>query len=294
MLIESGERQRRRLRRACWVGFGLSLLAFVVVVGHPLSIRWRLQQHGWTFVTTARRMLPDWVPEWAAPWFGRYECARLHWAPLHVHDLELLRRLAPELRCIDLVATEMSEAALAVLPQFPELSILELQEVRLDSAGLRHLKTIPKLEVLQCIKSRVDHDAMPHVADCRGLTDLCLWDTTNDDLRCLSSLSRLRSLALIESQITDDGVKELVDGFPNLESLTVFSAPITDIGLGVLTRLRKLRSMTLDDMPITDEGIQQLGGCPALGYLLLQKTKVTASGVTELQTSHPRIKASVN
>lgn len=294
VLVDSGERQRRRLRRACWVGFGLSLLAFVVVLGQPLVIRWRLQQHGWTFDTTAHRMLPEWAPRWMDPWFGRFECARLQWAPLRVHDLELLRRIAPELQWIELVGTDATDPALAVLPQFPKLSILELQDVRLDSSGLRHLKTIPKLEVLHFRKTIVDHESILHVANCRGLAGLSLSNCTDDDLRSLSALPRLQDLNLIESRITNDGVKDLVGGCPNLESLNVFSAHITDAGLGELTRLTKLRSMILDDMPITDKGIQQLGRCPALGYLLLQSTKATASGVSELQSSHPRIQASVN
>ncbi len=293
VLVDSSERQRRRLRRACWFGFGLSLLVFVVVIGQPLVIRWRLQQHGWTFDTTARRMLPDWAPGWMDPWFERIEGARLRWAPLRVDDLELLRRAAPELLRIDLVETVASEPALAVLSQFPELSKLELREVRLDAVFLPHLKTIPKLEQLYFTNTTVRLDGMPHLAACRGLAALSLWMSTDDDLQSLSSLPRLQSLHLDESRITDDGIKELVEVCPNLEALNVFSASVTDASLGQLTRLRKLRSMQLNDMPITDQGIQQLGRCPALEYLWLQRTKVTELGVSELRMSHPRINANV-
>lgn len=294
VLIESSEQQRRRLRRACWIGFCLSFLAFVVVIGQPLVIRWRLQQHGWNFDSTARRMLPDWIPVWLDPWFGRFESARLDRAPLRIGDLEALRQIAPQLAWIEVVGTDVSEPGVAALSQFPELTRLEFYIVRLDSAGLHHLATTPKLEVLIFNQTQLDQDAMQEISTCHGVTRLTLTGITDQDVRHLSSLVRLQSLELIESRITNDGVKELVDGCPNLESLNVYSAPITDTGLGDLIRLKKLRSMILDDIPITDEGIQQLGGCPALDYLLLQRTKVKASGVSELQTSHPRIKASVN
>ena len=292
-LIENAKRQRRWLRRACWASFGLLLLAFVVVVGQPLAIRWRLQQHGWTFDTTARRMLPDWVPGWVDPWFGRFECARLYRAPLRVGDLEALRRIAPQLSWIEVVGTEVSEPALAAVSKFPELAILEFYVVRLDSAGLHHLAMTPKLEALIFNETQLDQEAMQDILACHGVTRLTLTGITDQDVRRLSPLPRLQVLELIYDRISDDGVKELVDRCPNLESLFIYSSRITDAGLGELPRLRKLRSMILDDMPITDKGIQQLGRCPALDDLLLQGTEVTEAGVSELRTSHPRIQASV-
>ena len=42
--IEVAERQRRWLRRGCWVGCALALAAVVVVMSFPLFARWQLRR----------------------------------------------------------------------------------------------------------------------------------------------------------------------------------------------------------------------------------------------------------
>ncbi len=291
-LIENAERQRRLLRRAAWAGVAFVAVSILIVVGHPLYVRWQLRQHGWVLNTSMRGGLPDWVPQWAEPWFAKICTAQLAGKPLHVSDLESLRRFS-DLAKVDFDSTDVSAQSLAVLSQFPDLSSVVFLGVQIDATGLRHLATHRKLESIEFLDVYLDDSALEILATFHRLGALDVTDVTDENLRHLSRLHRLTHLGLWKSHVTDDGATWLTDNCPSLETLSIRGGPMTDVGLAEIARLPHLNYLQLVDVPITDDGIRHLMSCSTMTTLVLQKTKVTSAGVTELRKSHPSLNVTI-
>ena len=291
-LIAEAERQRRWLRRAAWAGVAFVAFAILFVVSQPLYVRWQLRQHGWELETSSRRGLPDWAPQWADPWFGKFECAQLKRSPLRPGDLDLLQRL-PEFGWIQLESTEASELALEKIAKLPGLWAVDFDDVRLESAGLRHLVAAPKLEALNFIDTILDETALEHIASCRHVTGLRLTGISDGDLRHLSRLHGLRGLGIKNCRLTDGGAKLLVDEFPGLTTLVIFNASFSDAVVADFARLPKLEYLTLVDMPITDAGLSELKTCASLKGVSVINSKATSASITELRKSLPSLEVSI-
>ena len=82
-------------------------------------------------------------------------------------------------------------------------------------------------------------------------------DVTDDGLKAISSLTKLRDLSFASERVTDDGLRHLA-GLTELESLSIHQAPVTDRGLKHLAGLRKLTSVDLTGSKVTDEGVREL------------------------------------
>ena len=78
----------------------------------------------------------------------------------------------------------------------------------------------------------------------------------DDDLLPLLKLSRVESVSLAHTSITDEGLSHL-GGLTNLKSLTLSYTAITDAGLVHIKGLAQLRDLTLPKR-ITDAGITDL------------------------------------
>jgi len=112
---------------------------------------------------------------------------------------------------------------------------------------------------------------------------------SNNGLRNLSeTCPSLQSLNLYLTNITDEGLKYLVDGCPQLEELSLDSCmKITDVGLRYLSdRCHELHSLNLCRcLKVTDMGLQYLAKeCPKLSYLVLDYCKITDEGLRNLST----------
>jgi hypothetical protein len=208
--IKIAERQRRWLRRGCWIGCGLMLVAVVVVMGLPLFARWQLMRHGWELETFSRRGLPDWAPLWADPWFGRIDSAQLRHRPLRNSDVDLLRHI-PNVGLIFLESTDVSDSALEKISQLPNLWAVDFNAVNLESAALRHLQQSPKLEALNFVSTRLNDAAMEHIANCPHLTGLRLIDVgiTDDGLLELKHCATLKAVLVKTAAVTSAGADEL-------------------------------------------------------------------------------------
>ena len=116
-IIDDAERQRKLLRRVCWAGVAFVAVAILFVVSQPLYVRWQLRQQGWKLEPSPGRGglpgrgLPDWAPQWADFWFGKFERVHLKRSPLRPGDLDLLQRLR-KVGWIHLESTDVSELAL--------------------------------------------------------------------------------------------------------------------------------------------------------------------------------------
>jgi hypothetical protein len=93
--------------------------------------------------------------------------------------------------------------------------------------------------------------------------------------------------------LSDDEVEnfaKVLGAFPQLHTLQIKSAKVTDAGLAHLPRLTQVRKLSLAAAAITDTGLSHLQALNQLQELSLQGTKVTDAGVREFQTARPNVK----
>ena len=102
----------------------------------------------------------------------------------------------------------------------------------------------------------------------------------------LKGLTKLESLSLVSTQVTDGGIAHLV-GATHLRNLTVYDTPLTDGGIAHLVGLTKLERLDLSGTQVTDSGIRHLKGLASLQVLVLRDTLVTVEGIKEVRKALP-------
>lgn len=80
---------------------------------------------------------------------------------------------------------------------------------------------------------------------------------TPETLTPLFSVTGLRSVHLVDTG-AGDAVIEHLEGFDDLEKLTLAYEPITDAGIEQLANLRRLRTLRLVDADVSEEALQEL------------------------------------
>jgi hypothetical protein len=104
---------------------------------------------------------------------------------------------------------------------------------------------------------------------------------TDDDLKVIAGLSRLKRLYLNGTAITDAGLAHLT-GLDGLERLELRETTIGDAGLVAIGRMTNLRELNLYGTRISDAGLAHLGGLSKLERLALRKTRVSDAGLMHL------------
>ena len=107
----------------------------------------------------------------------------------------------------------------------------------------------------------------------------------------LDRLKELETLTLYSNHISDLGVKHLTS-LTRLQSLTLNNSQITDAGLPHLQQLMRLRFVSLDNTKITDRGMVSLKVLTSLQSISVKNTGVTYVGVDSLQVALPACKIS--
>ncbi|MGI8977760.1 MAG: protein kinase domain-containing protein [Pirellulaceae bacterium] len=103
------------------------------------------------------------------------------------------------------------------------------------------------------------------------------------DLARFQSLTKLRSVSLIDNpQITDPGMVALAQ-IPTLEVINLQQTAVTDVGLAKLVHLPPLRVLTLISTRVTEEGVLLLAGVERLESLSLGNLPVTIQGLRALK-----------
>jgi len=101
------------------------------------------------------------------------------------------------------------------------------------------------------------------------------------DMTHIRRVSHLRSLALDDSSVTDEGLKQLA-GLHALKDLYLRNAKVTGRGLEHLRGLTGLRTLELGRTGVTNESLRHLAGLKALETLDVSQTKVTDEGLRHL------------
>lgn len=141
-----------------------------------------------------------------------------------------------------------------------------------DAAFFEHLGHITTLESLNVISTKFNDEWMPHIAKLTHLKTLRFTNNgklTDAGMVQLAGLKDLESFSFVGTAITgrayakfdgftkltrvshrgssidDEGLKELCDHLPNLESISLAHAKFTDAGAPNLAKLSKLKSLEL-------------------------------------------------
>lgn len=196
----------------------------------------------------------------------------LRTVPVRDDDLVKLSGLT-ELRYLNLESTKISGTGLRHLATLKKLQTLILYGTNIQDESLVHLLPLPDLRRLD-LSNTVRLDKQGKLADPpQGVTDaglvlvaklaklesLILQNTnglesgiTDDGLKALRTLTRLKMLDLtVQKRISDAGLAHL-KAFPELRELNLSSTRISDAGLEHLRGLRNLQTVYVDDTSVSD------------------------------------------
>jgi hypothetical protein len=114
------------------------------------------------------------------------------------------------------------------------------------------------------------------------LVSLPYSETGDDHLRQITDRSRIRSLVLDGTRITDAALVH-VGEMTNLETLCLGATEITDSGVQTLGDLQSLQFLDLRRTPVTNAAMRSLSRLRRLGLLNISETQVDGAGLISLQ-----------
>lgn len=164
-----------------------------------------------------------------------------------------------------------------------------------DAAFFEHVGHLATLESLNVISTKFNDEWMPSVAKLANLKVLRFTNNgklTDAGMVQLAGLKNLENFSFVGTQMTgkayarfegftklakvshrgssidDEGLRQLCDHLPNLESLSLAHAKFTDAGAPHLAKLAKLKGLELGTSKATPQALKHLAGLP-LEYLQL-------------------------
>ncbi|MBZ2178270.1 MAG: hypothetical protein K7J47_11250 [Acidobacteria bacterium] len=201
--------------------------------------------------------LPAWIRSLGGELSADQTRLSLHGTPINDATAAALAPLGPTLRHLDLSATEIGDAGLAVLARFPHLESLHLASTAVSSAGLAGLP--------------------------RALKKLVL-DNTYFEGTGLPPLPALVDLDLLGTPVSDPGLAALAEAAPNLRRLHLAETDVSSAGLAALARLPRLEHLDLAATDIDDAALPHLQPLAQLTFLRLRETRITDKGLASLSS----------
>lgn len=158
-----------------------------------------------------------------------------------------------------------------------------------DAAFFEHVGHITTLESLNIISTKFNDEWMPNIAKLKNLKTLRFTNNgklTDAGMEQLAGLKNLESFSFVGTQITgkayakfdgftkltkvshrgssinDEGLKELCDHLPNLESISLAHAKFTDAGAPSLAKLTKLKGFEIGTPNATPACLKNIAGLP--------------------------------
>lgn len=204
--------------------------------------------------------------------------------------LEHLSQLK-NLRSVSFLRSSISDAGLEQLSTFKNLTSISLGSGNYTIEGLRKLGDSPNLRSLML------HDFSPTKENIKilnsfnglGLLSLSFSAVTDKELEEIGKLSKLSALTVSNSPgLTDTGLAHLKP--LSLRSLHILNSQISDDGLEHLSKMTSLNSLMLGSNKISDKGLAHLSGLKVLTMLFLQNTQVSNEGIEKLRKDLPSLR----
>jgi serine/threonine-protein kinase len=210
----------------------------------------------------------------------------LKWTDKAAPDVSLL---SDKLKSLDSDRLQLKERvidhdSMATIASSPTvIHSIAMRECTLENCGLSQLANL-KLTDLKLVDTKVsEEDVSGILLGCRNLQTLTL---ANDNLSdkgaaMLCKLEKLEGLDITGSNVSDDTVMKLAK-LPRLRFLLLNKCKqVSDKGLSTLSQ-SALNVLEVAGTKVTDKGLLSLSKCRNLSKLNLEKTDVSAGGITKL------------
>jgi len=138
------------------------------------------------------------------------------WAKMNLLNLKEIAGLQ-QLKKLDLTNTGVSDAALADVAALKNLEELQLVNTKVTAAGLKPLASLKQLRVVSLHMKAID-DATLQTLRKIGILHLLSGMGSKFFTVQPKNAAEVTTVALLWSQVTDKGLKELAD-FPNVETV---------------------------------------------------------------------------
>ncbi len=182
-----------------------------------------------------------------------------------------------------------------------------------DAAFFEHIGHLSTLESLNIISTKFNDDWMPPLAKLTNLKVLRFTNNgrlTDAGMAQLAGLKRLENFSFVGTQMTgkayarfegftkltrvshrgslidDEGLRQLCEHLPNLESLSLAHAKFTDVGAPHLAKLTKLKGLELGTSKATPQALTHIAKLP-LEYLQLGEGFESGTCVAHLKGLAP-------
>lgn len=163
--------------------------------------------------------------------------------------------------------------------RFSHLDYLYISNTPLSLPEIRRLAQVPKLEDLCLYDCGATDEWLIPVATCSGLVSLWIsGDITDEGVRRIPALNRLRSLGLPKTRISSAACK-VIATLSHLEMLDLKDTAIDDEGIKFLRGLTSLRELNVSGTAISDRGVQYLPCFPKLTAVYLDNTRITEASL---------------
>ncbi|HEY2019330.1 MAG TPA: hypothetical protein VGH38_37740 [Bryobacteraceae bacterium] len=225
-------------------------------------------------------------------WLSVMALAPLAWAAVETGWIEraggsITRDAAGKVVAVDLRAGWITDSDMPRLAQMPELQCLDLSLTRISDRGLRALKAAPDIEELNLyFAEQVSDEGAAIFKNWKHLKRLNLRGTkiTDSTLEALSAVPTIEALDIGWAQITDTGLDHLA-ALTNLRRLTMGGNKLTDTSLLFLRQMPQLEYLDVGGQQRTDSGLWSLSvtetGLQAIGSVTeLRELRMTGTAVT--------------
>lgn len=172
----------------------------------------------------------------------------------------------------DLVDVSETSTALEILPTFEHRYLYKLQEFK-------------NLEILIASRSSFDDKGLEAISKIPNLEVLVLSgneNITDEGLKSLSRLSKLRFLNLDKTNISNTGLSYLLQN-KALATLTVVKCKrVGDPGMQFLKQLPALKRLNVGETSITDAGVEQIIDSGKIEHLSVANCLITDRGLDSI------------
>lgn len=202
---------------------------------------------------------------------------------------EAIRRLS-DLEALDVTGAPFDDEALAILTA-PKSRNDEDVSSSVESGALKEASPLPKLHTLSLEATPITGSAGERVAGAFANSLVALnaafTEMSDDGVRALERLSRLRAVNLDSCPVSDAAAKAL-SRLPDLESVTLADTDVGNDGVDALaSRLTRLAHLDLGHTLVDDDGVERLRFCKnTLRSLSLDSRLISDRGVKRIADLH--------
>ena len=188
---------------------------------------------------------------------------------------------------LTLESPNVSTSLARSIARMPEMWFLELKGGTIGDDGVLELTNLQLLKRLLLTSKGLTSASAKYLSQIKSLRVLTVYDGANVDDDWIAELaqSKLGSLRVINSQVTDKGLKKL-RGNSSLYELSLPGSRITDESIDAFNSIPELSILDLRNTAITDDGIRRLN-LKTGNAVLVGGTQVTLEGAREFLSRNP-------